>query len=166
MSLNLDCALTGKIFSKSTMSDIICDSDTCFILNNVKPYSAIKMHLLEPSVANVCWHYWLMNEKRHIKKGAKDQESIHSSTTPDPGYHIRKWQRHNYTSQTRAKRSARSQQVTTRQQWTDAKAWQTQDINNTNDPQKKYHLGMVRTNVFFWRAKTGFTASTSPLVQM
>ena len=33
--------------------------------------------------------------------------------------------------------------MTTRQQWTDTKAWQTQDINNTNDPQKKYRLGTV-----------------------
>ena len=33
-------------------------------------------------------------------------------------------------------RSVLFQQVTTRQQWTDAKAWQTQDINNTNDSQK------------------------------
>ena len=45
--------------------------------------------------------------------------------------------------QTRAKRSAFSQQMTTRQQQPNAKAWQTQDINNTNDPQKKYRGGMV-----------------------
>ena len=38
-------------------------------------------------------------------------------------------------------------QVTTKQQWTDAKAWQTQDINITNDPQKKYRLGMVSKNI-------------------
>ena len=25
-----------------------------------------------------------------VRKGGKDQESIHSSTTPDPGYHIGK----------------------------------------------------------------------------
>ena len=31
--------------------------------------------------------------------------------------------------------------------WTDAKAWQSQDINNTNDPQKKYHLGTVSKNI-------------------
>ena len=54
---------------------------------------------------------------------------------------------------TRAKRSALSQQVTTRQQWTDAKTWLTQDINNTNDPQKrstqlstKFHL-LVKTKM-------------------
>ena len=51
------------------------------------------------------------------------------------------------TSQMRAKRSALSEQVTTRQQWTDAEAWQTQYINNTNDPQKKYRLGTVSKNI-------------------
>ena len=50
-------------------------------------------------------------------------------------------------SQTRAKKSALSQQVITRQQWTDAKAWQTQDIDNTNDPQKKYRLRTVGKNI-------------------
>ena len=55
------------------------------------------------------------------------------------------------TSQTRANRSALSQQVTTRQQWTDAKAWQTQDKTNTNDPQKKNRLGKV-SKIFYRRA--------------
>ena len=31
----------------------------------------------------------------HSKKEDKDQESIQSSTTPDPGYHMGKWQNHN-----------------------------------------------------------------------
>ena len=64
------------------------------------------------------------------KKGGKDQKSTQLSTTPDPKYHMRKWQKYNLTSQTRAKKSALSQQVTTMQQWTDAKAWQAQDIKN------------------------------------
>ena len=81
------------------------------------------------------------------KNGGKDQESIQSSTTPDLGYHMGKWQKHNLTSQTRAKRSALSQQVTTRQQWTDTKAWQTQNINNTIEPRKKYRLGTVSKNI-------------------
>ena len=42
MSLNVGCALTGEIFNKSTVLDIICDLDTRFILNNVNPYSASK----------------------------------------------------------------------------------------------------------------------------
>ena len=50
------------------------------------------------------------------KKGGKDQESIQSSTTPDPGYKMGMEQPHNLTPQTRSKRSALSQQVTTRQQ--------------------------------------------------
>ena len=29
------------------------------------------------------------------KKGGKDQQSIQSSTTPDPGYHMEKRQKHN-----------------------------------------------------------------------
>ena len=29
------------------------------------------------------------------KKGSKYQESIQSSTTPDPGYHMGNWQKHN-----------------------------------------------------------------------
>ena len=81
------------------------------------------------------------------KGGGKDQESIQSCTTPEPGYHMGTWLKHKLTPQTNAKRSAFSQQVTTRQQWTDAKAWQTLDINNTNDPQKKYHLETVSKNI-------------------
>ena len=45
-----------------------------------------------------------------------DQESIQSSTTSDPGYHMGKRQKHNETSQTRAKWSALSHQLTTRHQ--------------------------------------------------
>ena len=47
----------------------------------------------------------------------------------------------------RAHRSAFSQQVTTRQQWTAVKARQTQDRSNTNDPQKKYRLNTVGKNI-------------------
>ena len=56
MFLNLDCALTGEMVSKSMVSDIICDTDTCYILDNVYTAPA-KMHLLNPSAANICWHY-------------------------------------------------------------------------------------------------------------
>ena len=34
------------------------------------------------------------------KKDGKDQESIQSSTTPDPGYHMGKWQQLNITNKT------------------------------------------------------------------
>ena len=60
--------------------------------------------------------YVVLCAQYESKKGGKDQESIQSSTTPDPGYQMVKYQPHNSTPQTRAKRSALSQQVTTRQQ--------------------------------------------------
>ena len=34
---------------------------------------------------------------------------------------------------------------------TDAKAWHAQDINNTNDPQKKYRLGMLSKNTMIFK---------------
>ena len=34
---------------------------------------------------------------------------------------------------------------------------QTQNLNNANDPQKKYRLERS-VKIFYWRAKTGFTA--------
>ena len=43
----------------------------------------------------------------------------------------------------RDKRLAFSHQVTTRLQSTDKKAWQTRNINNKSDQQKKHHLGSV-----------------------
>ena len=68
------------------------------------------------------------------KKGGKDQESIQS----DPGYHMGKWHKTQLNI---------TQQVTTRLQLTDAEAWNTWDINNTNDLQKKYRLGTVSKNI-------------------
>ena len=59
--------------------------------------------------------------------------------------------------------------MTTGQQWTDAIAWQTQDINNTNDPQKKYHLGTVSINILLLSTdkdstvyKTEYLSKTNP----
>ena len=50
------------------------------------------------------------------------------------------------TSQTRAKRSALSQQMTTRHQQTDVHESITkQDRNNINDPQKKHRLETVKS---------------------
>ena len=81
------------------------------------------------------------------KEGGKDQESIQSSTTPDPEYHMEKC----INTNKHHKQEPRGQHFPTKQQWTDAKAWQTQNINNTNDPQKKYRLGTV-IKIVFWRA--------------
>ena len=66
------------------------------------------------------------------KKGGKNQESIQSSTTPDQNT---TWESDKNTIK-HHKREPRGQPFPS-QEWTDAKAWQTQDINNTNDPQKK-----------------------------
>ena len=85
----------------------------------------------------------MLKQGHHSKKGGKDQESIQSSTTPDPGHHMRKWQKHNKTSHTREQRI---QPLPSR--WTDKKAWQTWNINHENDPQKKHHLVTVSKNTF------------------
>ena len=47
-----------------------------------------------------------------------------------------------------AKMLALSQQVTARLQWTDKKAWQTLNINNKNDTQKKHRLWTVSIKIF------------------
>ena len=82
------------------------------------------------------------------KKEGKDQESIQSSTTPDPGY---QWEsdsltiRHHKMS---VKRLALSQQVTTMHQQTELHESITkQDRNYINDPQKKHRLGTVSKNI-------------------
>ena len=100
----------------------------------------------------------------HLMQSANEDENCFSSTssihiseiTPVDWLEIRRWysfkphevpvlsvcfQKHVYYI------CALSFQVTTRQQWTDTKAWQTQDINNTNDPQKKYRLETVSKNI-------------------
>ena len=81
------------------------------------------------------------------KKEGKDQESIQSSITPDPGYLSESDNDTIKTSQTRAKRSALSQQVTKRHQQTDVHESITkQDRINTNDPQKQQRLGTFSKN--------------------
>ena len=75
------------------------------------------------------------------KKEGKDQESIQSSTTPDPGY---QWESDNVTN--------KSQEVSPfpagdHKASTNRRAWKDivtkQDRNNINDPQKKHRLGTV-----------------------
>ena len=68
---------------------------------------------------------------------------------------------------TRAKRSALSEQVTTKHQQTDVHESITkQDRNNINDPQQKHRLGMVNKNVLLEGLNRFNGAPTSPLVQM
>ena len=47
-----------------------------------------------------------------------------------------------------------------------AKALQTQDRNNTNDPQKKHRLGPVSKSILLEVLNRFHSAPTSPLVQM
>ena len=78
-------------------------------------------------------------------------------------------QRHNKTSVTSAKRSALSQQVTTRHQQKGVHTVITkQDRINTNDPQKKTRLepGTVGKNILLKGLNWFNGAPTSPLVQM
>ena len=92
---------------------------------------------------------------------------MHSSTTPDQGY---QWESDNVTirqSPSRAKRSALSQQVTTRHQQTGVHESITkQDRNNINDPQKKHCLGAVSKNILLDDLNRFNSAPASPLVQM
>ena len=84
------------------------------------------------------------------KKGCKDQESIQSSTTPDPGY---QWESDKLTEDT----TNESQEVSPFPAG-DHEAHinrHAQNIANTRqnikDPQKKYRLGTV-SKIFYWRA--------------
>ena len=86
------------------------------------------------------------------KKGDKDQESIQSNTTPDPGYHMGKSQKDKETY-----KKNKSQEVSPfpagdhKAAMNRRESMNTQDINNTHDPQKKYRLGTV-SKIFNWRA--------------
>ena len=86
--------------------------------------------------------------RRHSKEEGKDQESIHSSTTPDPGHHMGIWQKHKKTSYQRVKRpglpSRWSQGCKDRQ---DSMTKTTRNISNKKDSQKMYHLGTVSKKI-------------------
>ena len=86
------------------------------------------------------------------KQGCKDQESIQSSTTPDPGY---QWESDKLTVDTtnenqeispfpagdhKAHINRRAQNIAN-----------TRQNKNIKDPQKKYRLGTV-SKIFYWRA--------------
>ena len=87
-----------------------------------------------------------------IKKGCKDQESIQSSTTPDPGY---QWESDKLTADTTNKgqevspfpagdHKAHINRCAQRQK-------NTRQNKNIKDPQKMYRLGTV-SKIFYWRA--------------
>ena len=94
-----------------------------------------------------CFANILMGKRS--KKEGKDQESIQSSTSSDPGY---QWV---------------SKQVTTKHQQTDVHESITkQERNNINGPQKKHRLGTVSKNILLDGLNLFNGAPTSPLVQM
>ena len=74
-----------------------------------------------------------------------------------------KWQTHSQTPQTRAKRSALSQQVTTKHTQTDVHkdTANTRQNKNIKDPQKKHRPGTA-SKTPHWRARTGPTAPPPP----
>ena len=93
-----------------------------------------------------------LNEANNMKskKWCKDQESIQSSTTPDPGY---QWESDKLTEDTESQEvspfpagdhkahiNRRAQNIAN-----------TRQNKNIKDPQKKYRLGTV-SKIFYWRA--------------
>ena len=88
----------------------------------------------------------------HSKLGCKDQESIQSSTTPDPGY---QWESDKLTEDT----TNESQEVSPfpagdHEAHINRRAQNianTRQNKNIKDPQKKYRLGTV-SKIFYWRA--------------
>ena len=96
------------------------------------------------------------------KKEGKDQESIQSSTTPDPGY---QWESDNFTIR-HHKRELRGQLFPIRHQLTDAHKSKKHDRNNITDPQKKHRLGTVSENILLVGFNMFHGAPASPLVQM
>ena len=81
------------------------------------------------------------------KKEGKDQESIQSSTTPDPGY---QWESDNVTKDftNESQEVSPFPAVNKRHQKTDVHESITkQDRNNINDPQKKHRLGTGSKNI-------------------
>ena len=80
------------------------------------------------------------------KKDGKDQKTIQSSTTPDPGYHMGNEQKYNNIS-------SKSQEVSLfpaddhEVPMNRCESTRNTSHKNTNDPQKKYRLGTVSENV-------------------
>ena len=84
-----------------------------------------------------------------VSKGASGIDTIKYHTWPR--IPMGKWQTHSQTPQTRAKRSALSQQVTTKHTQTDTHkdTANTRQNKNIKDPQKKYRLETV--SKIYWR---------------
>ena len=63
------------------------------------------------------------------------------------GHHMGKWQKHKKHHTQESQDVSPFQQMTSRLQWTDKKAWQTRNINYKKDPQKKHRLGTVSKKI-------------------
>ena len=82
---------------------------------------------------------WNMDPTQNMYE-SKDQESMQSSTTPDPGHHMGLWQKHKkyHTQESQEARPfLAGDHKAAMLQWTDKKAWRTRNINNKKDPQKE-----------------------------
>ena len=108
--------------------------------------------LIYPICSALDVHKRMKCTKYESKKEGKDQESIQSSTTSDPGYH---WESNKLTIRHNKRETSGWPQGNNKQRRT--KALQTHDRNNMNDPQKKYRLGMVSKKItgglkpVYWR---------------
>ena len=100
------------------------------------------------------------------KQKGKDQESIQSSITPDPGY---QWK----VTTSQLDFTNESQEVSpfpagdhkaSINRRVRRKAWQKQVRNNINAPQKKHRLGTVSKNILLEGLNQFYGAPTSPLV--
>ena len=100
-----------------------------------------------------------------VRKRAKIRNQYNQA--PDLG---NQWKSDNVTirhHKREPKRSALSQQVTTRHQQTEVHESITkQDRNSINDPQKKHRFGLVSKNILLEGLHRFNDAQTSPLVQM
>ena len=79
------------------------------------------------------------------KKDDKDQETIQSSTTPHPGYHMGKYQKYNKHYQQESSPFTESDHKAAMNR---RESMRNTKHKNTNNPQKKYRLGTVSNKYF------------------
>ena len=129
----------------------ILSKRTLQVASNKRFSQSIRQELVYNSLI-LMLSYQIKNKYIESKKGCKDQESIQSSTTTDPGY---QWESDKLTEDT----TNESQEVSPFPAG-DHEAHinrREQNIANTRpnkkikDPQKKYRLGTV-SKIFYWRA--------------
>ena len=99
---------------------------------------------------------------KESKKEGKNQESIQSSTTPDPEYQ----RGSDIVTIRHHKLVPRGQPFPSNQQTDVHESITKQDRNNINDQQKKHRLGTVSKNILLEGLNRFNGALASPLVQM